>query len=49
MSPARILRCWMRQLVAAYAPRAAAHYPSVLKDPNGFWTATEPLFPYRRL
>jgi len=27
-------------MVAAYAPRAAAHYPAELKDPNGHWTAS---------
>ncbi len=27
-------------LVAAYAPKAAQHYPAGLKDPHGYWTAT---------
>src|SRR5262249_45447710 len=32
------------RLVAAYAPRAAAHYPAALKDPNGYWTASNLYF-----
>jgi ABC-type Fe3+ transport system substrate-binding protein len=31
-------------LVAAYQPRAAEHYPPTLKDPNGYWTATNLYF-----
>lgn len=32
------------KLVAAYPPRAARHYPAELKDPNGYWTATNLYF-----
>ena len=32
------------KLVAAYPPRAAAHYPAELKDPNGYWTASNLYF-----
>ncbi len=32
------------KLVAAYPPRAAEHYPAELKDPNGYWTATNLYF-----
>lgn len=32
------------KLVAAYQPRAAAHYPAVMKDPNGYWTASNLYF-----
>ena len=32
------------QLVAAYQPKAAQHYPPELKDPNGYWTATNLYF-----
>lgn len=32
------------KLVAAYPPKAAAHYPAELKDPNGYWTATNLYF-----
>jgi iron(III) transport system substrate-binding protein len=31
-------------LVAAYPPRAAEHYPAVLKDPQGYWTGTNLYF-----
>jgi ABC-type Fe3+ transport system substrate-binding protein len=31
-------------LVAAYPPRAAEHYPAVLKDPDGYWTGTNLYF-----
>ncbi len=31
-------------LVAAYAPKSAAHYPGALKDANGYWTATNLYF-----
>jgi ABC-type Fe3+ transport system substrate-binding protein len=32
------------KLLAAYKPRAAAHYPDVLKDKDGFWTASNLYF-----
>ena len=32
------------KLVAAYPPKAAEHYPAELKDPNGYWTATNLYF-----
>jgi len=32
------------KLVAAYAPRAAQHYPAELKDPDGYWTASNLYF-----
>ena len=32
------------KLVAPYAPHAAEHYPAELKDPNGYWTATNLYF-----
>jgi ABC-type Fe3+ transport system substrate-binding protein len=32
------------KLVAAYQPKAAEHYPAALKDPNGYWTATNLYF-----
>jgi ABC-type Fe3+ transport system substrate-binding protein len=32
------------KLVAAYLPHAAAHYPAELKDPNGYWTASNLYF-----
>ena len=32
------------KLVASYAPKAAAHYPSVLKDKDGYWIATNLYF-----
>jgi ABC-type Fe3+ transport system substrate-binding protein len=31
-------------VVAPWSPPTAAHYPAVLKDPNGYWTATNLYF-----
>jgi ABC-type Fe3+ transport system substrate-binding protein len=32
------------KLVAAYPPKAAEHYPAEMKDPGGYWTATNLYF-----
>jgi ABC-type Fe3+ transport system substrate-binding protein len=32
------------KLVVAYPPKAAEHYPAEMKDPNGYWTATNLYF-----
>jgi ABC-type Fe3+ transport system substrate-binding protein len=32
------------QVVAAYPPKAAAHYPTAFREPHGYWTATNVYF-----